>query len=225
MASRAHRIAPGDIESLPASAAEQIAHGDALLARRAWYYAEAAEYYAAAGQSATAEELFRTALEDGGHVAGSLHGFYPEFLFSQHRPDEVLALIETARKQRHDDPDVFVIIGETLDQHGHHEQAARWLTTGLVRHYGDLAEITSDDLEDDPDGRIMAVDRLRARRNAELAPTTSTPSSPPSSRTPTNPDTTTPQQDQRRSQKPWPPVWINLSAHKDLAVAADGSAG
>jgi tetratricopeptide (TPR) repeat protein len=177
MARRAHRVAPGDIEYVPASAAEQIAHADALRRRgenhperRAQYYAEAAEYYAAAGQSATAEELFRTALKDGGHVAGSLHGFYAEFLFTQHRPDEALALIETARKQRPDDPDVFVIIGETLDEHGHHEQAARWLTTGLVRYYGDLAEITTDDLEDDPDGRPMAADRLRARRNAELAP-------------------------------------------------------
>ena len=177
MARRAPRIAPGDIEYLPATAAEQLAHadalrrrGDALPARRAQYYAEAAEYYAAAGRIETAEELFRTALEDGGHVAGSLHGFYAEFLFTQHRPDEALALIETARKQRPDDPDVFVIIGETLDEHGHHQQAARWLTTGLVRYYGDLAEITTEDLEDDPDGRLLAADRLRARRNAELAP-------------------------------------------------------
>lgn len=177
MARRAHRVAPGDIEYLPASTAEQIAHADALRHRgerlpesRAQFYAEAAEYYAAAGQSATAEELFRTALEDGGHVAGSLHGFYAEFLFTQGRPDEALALIETARKQRPDNPDVFVIIGETLDEHGHHHEAARWLTTGLVRYYGDLAEITADDLEEDPDGRIMAADRLRARRNAELDP-------------------------------------------------------
>lgn len=175
MARRAHRIAPGDIEYVPATAAEQIAHADALRRhgqnqpeRRAQYYAEAAEYYAAAERIETAEELFRAALEDGGHVAGSLHGFYAEFLLTQHRPDEALALIETARKQRPDDPDVFVIIGETLDEHGHHQQAARWLTTGLVRYYGDLTEITADDLEDDPDGRITAVARLRARRNAEL---------------------------------------------------------
>lgn len=177
MPRRAPRIAPGDIEYLPTSATEQLDHADALRRRgeahpdrRAQYYAEAAEYYAAAGHNQTAEELFRTALEDGGHVAGSLHGFYAEFLFTQHRPDEALALIETARKQRPDNPDVFVIIGETLDEHGHHEQAARWLTTGLVRYYGDLTEITADDLEDDSDGRIMAADRLRARRNAELAP-------------------------------------------------------
>ncbi|WP_212527788.1 hypothetical protein [Actinospica durhamensis] len=65
---------------------------------------------------------------------------------------------------------MFVIIGETLDAHDHHHEAARWLTTGLVRYYGDLAEITADDLEDDPDGRIMAADRLRARRNAGLDP-------------------------------------------------------
>jgi Tfp pilus assembly protein PilF len=98
MARRAHRIAPGDIEYIPASAAEQIAHADALRRhgenhpeRRAQYYAEAAEYYAAAGHTETAEELFRAALDDGGHVAGSLHGFYAEFLFTQHRPDEALA--------------------------------------------------------------------------------------------------------------------------------------
>jgi len=30
--------------------------------------------------------------------------------------------------------------------------------------------IAADDLEDDPDGRTMAADRMRARRNAELAP-------------------------------------------------------
>lgn len=177
MARRAPRVAPGDIEYLPTSTAEQLAHADALRNRgqdhpdyRAQYYAEAAEYYAAAGQHETAEELFRAALDDGGHVAGSLHGYYAEFLFTQGRPDEALALIEIARKQRTNDPDVFVIIGETLDEHGHHQQAARWLTTGLVRYYGDLAEITADDLQDDPDGRTMAADRLRARRNAGLSP-------------------------------------------------------
>jgi tetratricopeptide (TPR) repeat protein len=177
VARRTPRNVPGDIEYAPTSTTEQLAHADALRRHgqefpreRAQYYAEAAEYYAAAGHHATAEELFRAALEDGGHVAGSLHGYYAEFLFTQHRPDEALALIESARKQRPDDPDVFVIIGETLDEHGHHQQAARWLTTGLVRYYGDLAEITADDLEDDPDGRIMAADRLRARRNAGLTP-------------------------------------------------------
>jgi predicted Zn-dependent protease len=177
MARRAPRIAPGDIEYIPTSTAEQLAHADALRRRgqdhphnRAQYYAEAAEYYTAAGRNKTAEELFRAALDDGGHVAGSLHGYYAEFLFTHDRPDEALALIETARKHRTNDPDVFVIIGETLDKHGHHQQAARWLTTGLVRYYGNLAEITADDLEDDPDGRTMAADRLRARRNAELAP-------------------------------------------------------
>lgn len=177
MARRASRIAPGDIEYVPTSAAEQVAHADALRRHgqdhpdhRAQDFAEAAEYYAFAGDHETAENLFRAALADGGRVAGSLHGYYADFLFTRDRPDEALALIETARKARPDDPDVFVIIGETLDEHGHHEQAARWLTTGLVRYYGDLAEITVDDLEDDPDGQIMAADRLRARRNAELAP-------------------------------------------------------
>jgi tetratricopeptide (TPR) repeat protein len=177
MARRTPRIVPGDIEYAPASTAEQLAHADALRGRgqdhpdhRAQYYAEAAEHYAAAGHNETAEELFRAALEDGGHVAGSLHGYYAEFLFTRDRSDEALAQIDAARKQRPDDPDVFVIIGETLDAHDHHQQAARWLTTGLVRYYGDLAEITADDLDHDPDGRIMAADRLRARRNAGLEP-------------------------------------------------------
>jgi tetratricopeptide (TPR) repeat protein len=175
MARRASRILPGDLEYAPTSTVEQLAHADALRRHghdhpqeRAQYYAEAAEYYAAAGKHETAEELFRTALEDGGHVAGSLHGYYAEFLFTQDRPDEALAQIEAARKARPDDPDVFVIIGETLDAHGHHQDAARWLTTGLVRYFGDLAEITADDLEDDSDGRIIAADRMRARRNAGL---------------------------------------------------------
>lgn len=177
MARRASRIdyRPGDIEYVATSTAEQSAHADALRrhgqdhpAKRAQYYTEAAEYYAAAGQHETAEQLFRAALDDGGDVAGSLHGFYAEFLFTRDRPDEALALIEATRKLRPDDPVVFVIIGETLDDHGHHQQAVRWLTTGLVRYYGDLAEITADDLEDDADGRIMATARLRARRNAEL---------------------------------------------------------
>lgn len=177
MARRTPRIVPGDIEYAPASTAEQLTHADALRRhgqhhpqQRAQHYAEAAEYYAAAGRHETAEELFRAALHDGGRVAGSLHGFYADFLFTRERPDEALALIEAARKQRPDDPDVFVIIGETLDAHDHHHEAARWLTTGLVRYFGDLAEITADDLEDDADGRIMAADRLRARRNAALAP-------------------------------------------------------
>ncbi|MBR7833261.1 hypothetical protein KDL01_08290 [Actinospica durhamensis] len=177
MARRTPRIVPGDIEYVPTSTAEQLAHADAMRRHgqdhpdyRAQYYAEAAEHYAAAGHDETAEELFRAALEDGGHVAGSLHGYYAEFLFTRDRPDEALAQIDAARKQRPDDPDVFVIIGETLDAHDHHHEAARWLTTGLVRYYGDLAEITADDLEDDPDGRIMAADRLRARRNAGLDP-------------------------------------------------------
>jgi predicted Zn-dependent protease len=177
MARRAPRVAPGDMDYVPTSTTEQLARADALHQhgqqhpqQRAQYYAEAAEYYAAAARPEQAEELFRAALADGGHVAGSLHGYYAEFLFTQHRPHEALALIETARKQRPEDPDIFVIIGETLDEHGHHHQAARWLTTGLARYYGTLAKITADDLEDDPDGRIMAADRLRARRNAELAP-------------------------------------------------------
>jgi len=175
MARRTPRIAPGDIEYIPAGTVEQLAHADALHrhgqdhpAERAQYYAEAAEYYNAAGRHETAEDLFRAALADGGHVAGSLHGHYAEFLFAQARPDEALAQIQAARKARPTDPDVFTIIGETLDAHGHHHDAARWLTTGLVHYYGDLAEITADDLEDDSTGRIMATDRLRARHNAQL---------------------------------------------------------
>lgn len=196
MARRTPRIVPGDIEYVPTSTAEQLAHADALRRHgqdhpdyRAQYDAEAAEHYAAAGHDETAEELFRAALEDGGHVAGSLHGYYAEFLFTRDRSDEALAQIDAARKQRPDDPDVFVIIGETLDAHDQHHEAARWLTTGLVRYYGDLAEITADDSTTTPTARPWPPTASAPAATPNWTPTTSTTSSPPSSRTPTNPDT------------------------------------
>lgn len=175
MARRTPRIVPGDLEYIPISRDEQLAHaeelhrhGDHHLEQRAEYYTEAAEYYAAAGVDDTAEQLYRAALADGGEVSGSIHGFYADFLLERGRDDEALALIDTARKQRPDNPDVFVIITETLDLHGHHRAAADWATRGLVHLLGSLAEITADDLVLDPDARLLAADRLRARRNADL---------------------------------------------------------
>lgn len=74
------------------------------------------------------------------------------------------------------------------------------LTTGLARYHGNLAEISADDLEADPDGRLMAADRLRARRNAELAPDHIDTLVAALIEPPTNPDASNPQQDQRQSR-------------------------
>jgi tetratricopeptide (TPR) repeat protein len=171
---RRRTAAPGDLYFLPANTGEQLEHAQALHQRaqgdpraRAQLMAEAAEYYAAAGRHETADQLFRDAIADGGDVAGSVHGFYAEFLFTRGRDDEALETIGQARRARPTDPDVFMVIGETLDAHHRHADAAKWLTTGLVRYYGDLAAITADDL-DDYDGATLAAARRRARINAGL---------------------------------------------------------
>jgi tetratricopeptide (TPR) repeat protein len=167
--------APGNVLYVPSTPAQQLEHARALHARaghdpaeRAQYLAEAAEYYAAAGADEQAEQAFRDAIADGGHVAGSVHGFYAEFLFARARQAEALESIEQARKLRPSDPDVFMVIGETLDEHGHHAQAAKWLTIGLVRYLGDLAEITAQDLELDEDASVLVSARRRARGHAGL---------------------------------------------------------
>lgn len=175
MARKHHRTtAPGDLYFLPAGPDEQLSHAQALHQRaeadpaaRAQLLAEAAEYYAAAGRHGQADQLFRDAIADGGHVAGSVHGFYAEFLFTHGRDTEALEAIDQARRTRPTDPDVFMVIGETLDDHHRHAEAAKWLTTGLVRYYGDLASITADHL-DDYDGALLATARRRARANADL---------------------------------------------------------
>jgi tetratricopeptide (TPR) repeat protein len=173
---RKHRrtAAPGDLYYLPTSPGEQLAHARALHQRaqdepgtRAQLLTEAAEYYTAAGEHESADQLFRDAIADGGDVAGSVHGFYAEFLFAQGRDAEALEAIDQARRARPTDPDVFMVIGETLDDHHRHAEAAKWLTTGLVRYYGDLASISADDL-DDYDGAVLAAARRRARTNAGL---------------------------------------------------------
>lgn len=171
---RRRTAAPGDLYYLPTNTGEQLKHAQTLHERaqgdqaaRAQLLAEAAEYYAATGHHETADQLFREAIADGGNVAGSVHGFYAEFLFTHGRDDEALEAIEQARRARPTDPDVFVVIGETLDAHDRHADAAKWLTTGLVRYYGDLPGITADDL-DDYDGAALAAARRRARTNAGL---------------------------------------------------------
>ncbi|MEY9906797.1 hypothetical protein ABIA35_003019 [Catenulispora sp. MAP12-49] len=138
--------------------------GDEDPRSRAQNYTEAAEYYAMAGEDATAEELYRAAIDDGGFVAGGVHGFFAEFLFGRDRDEEALAVIEAARKLRLEDPDMVVFVTETLQLHGHHREAAAWATRGLVALYGGLAEITVDDLDEEPDGQLLAVERMRARR-------------------------------------------------------------
>ena len=171
---KTHRTAqpvPGDGYFSPRSPEESLAYAKALRLdgdedpeSRAQNYTEAAEYYAMAGDDATAEELYRAAIDDGGFVAGSVHGFFAEFLFERSRDDEALAIIDAARKLRGNDLDVFTIVAETLQTHGHNREAAAWATRGLVALFGSLADITADDLDEDPDGALLATDRMRARQ-------------------------------------------------------------
>ena len=168
---RTTHMAPGDRYFLPRSAEGTLAHakelrlsGDEDLGSRAQNYTEAAEYYAMAGDEVTAEELYRAAIDDGGFVAGSVHGFFAGFLFERQRDEEALVVIDAARKLRPNDPDVFLVVGETLQMHGHHREAAGWATRGLVALFGSLADITGDDLDEDPDGALLATDRMRARQ-------------------------------------------------------------
>ncbi|WP_370379571.1 hypothetical protein [Catenulispora sp. GAS73] len=138
--------------------------GDEDPGSRAQNYTEAAEYYAMAGEAATAEELYRAAIDDGGFVAGSAHAFFAGFLLEQERDEEALAVVEAARKLGSDDPDMFAFVVEVLNLHGHPREAAAWATRGLVALFGGLAEITADDVDEEPDGKLLAIERMRARR-------------------------------------------------------------
>lgn len=142
--------------------------GDQDPEERAQNYCEAAGYYGMAGDHATAEELYRAALDDGGEVAGGVHGYFADFLFEQDRTEEALAVIEAARKMRPEEPDVFETISETLDVHGYHREAAAWATRGLVEMFGSIASITADDLAEDFEGALLAAGRQRARQAAGL---------------------------------------------------------
>jgi tetratricopeptide (TPR) repeat protein len=166
---------PGEIEFVPLTDPERRAHAEALVRlaekepdARAQALAEAAELYAMLGEHPRAEQLFTRALHEGGAVVGFVHGFYADYLFDQGRPDEALDLINQARRLRPADPDVFNIIGESLLEHEHPAEAARWFTTGLVRTLGDLAEIELDDLRFDPDTAMLMRGRHQARRTLDL---------------------------------------------------------
>ena len=172
MARKHHRDPrPGGEEFIPLTDAERREHADALAARahddpdeRAQYLAEAAEYYAMLGDNLQAEQLFKQALADGGAVPGRVHGYYADFLFDQGREPEALEMIHQARRLRPVDPGVFNDIGETLLEHDHPADAAKWFTSGLVRTLGDLADIELDDLTFDSDIAMLVRGRHEARR-------------------------------------------------------------
>lgn len=162
---------PGDPEFSPRRPEDALAHAKALrlsgdedAPARAHYYAEAAEFYAMAGDEATAEELYRAAIDDGGFVEESAHSYFARFLFERKRDEEALAVIEAARKVQGKDPFAFVVIAETLQLHGHHREAAAWATRGLVALFGSMADITAEDLQEDPYGEQLATDRRSARK-------------------------------------------------------------
>lgn len=160
------RVAPLSRDEQLAWAVDARRHGEDHPQERADAYTEAAGYYALAGDHDTADEMFRAALEDGGDRSGGVHVYYADFLFGRGREADALAQIDAFRKRRPDDPDLFAALAETLETHGRHREAANWATRGLVALYGSLADIDAEDLELDLDGRLLAADRLRARRNA-----------------------------------------------------------
>lgn len=175
MARRKSRRTPkpvsGDRSFLQRSPEEYLALAKALRSdgdedprSRAQDYTEAAEYYAMAGDDAAAEELFRAAIDDGGFVVGGAHAYFAGFLLERERDEEALAVLEAARKLRSEDPDLFAYVVEVLNLHGHRREAAAWATRGLVALFGGLAEITTDDLDEEPDGELLATERMRARQ-------------------------------------------------------------
>jgi hypothetical protein len=102
-------------------------------------------------------------------LGGSIYGFYAGFLFNQGRGAEALELISQARRvPPDDDPHMFEIIGEVLLEFGHPQQAARWLTNGLVHEVGSLAELTTEDLRFDNGIARLALRRHEARRQLDL---------------------------------------------------------
>jgi tetratricopeptide (TPR) repeat protein len=169
---------PGDPDYLPLSEAERRAHADALVHaheghgcdEHAGALCQAGEYYAMLGEHQLAEQMFKAALDHGGPVPGSIHGFYASFLLDQERQPEAFDMIEQARRLHPDDPDVFNIIGETLLAHDHPQQAARWFTTGLVRQIGSLTDLHIDDLHHDPDLARLTRGRLEARQTLGMTP-------------------------------------------------------
>lgn len=170
---RKHRqqLAPGDLEFWPRTEDERIAHADALRRRaeaqpeeRAQLLTHAAEWYTIAHRDDQADEVYRLALADGGPVAGSLHGFYASFLFEHERDADALAIIEQARKLHPTEPQVFEVIGETLNSAEYFTEAATWFTTGLVRYCGALADIDLEDLHEDRDIASLVRGRHEARQ-------------------------------------------------------------
>jgi len=173
---RRHQPRPGHDNFIPVTDAQRRAHADVLAAAHAGHgcdehagaLCQAAEYYAMLGEHELADKLFQEALDDGGPIPGSVHGFYASFLFDQGRDTEAFEMIGQARRLDPDDPDVFNIIGETLLAHDHPQQAARWFTTGLARHIGSLTDLHISDLRHDPDVAQLARGRHQARRILDL---------------------------------------------------------
>lgn len=177
---RKHRNGPqpGNDDYVPLTDAQRRAHADALshahaghqCAERAASLCQAGEYYALLGDHNQAEQVFREALDIAAAEPASVHASYAAFLLDQHRHDEALALIAAARRLHPQDPDVFDLIGEALEEHHYFQQAARWFTAGLVAILGHLTDLQIDDLHDDFDITILANGRYRARQALGLPP-------------------------------------------------------
>ncbi|MGC5054699.1 hypothetical protein ACLQ2S_24975 [Micromonospora sp. DT48] len=167
---------PGDEDFVPFTDAERRAHADALsvahaghdCAEQAASLCQAGEYYAILGDHDLAEQMFRQALPIEDAEPGAPQAAYASFLLDRQRHDEAMAMITEARRLHPEDPDVFIVIGEALAEHGHAQQAARWFTAGLVTHLGHLTDLNLDDLRDDFDTELLARGRYQARQALEL---------------------------------------------------------
>jgi len=167
---------PGDDDFVPLTDAERRAHADALsrshaghgCAEQAAGLCQSGEYYAMLGEHDLAEQMFREALDIEDAEPGAPQAAYASFLLDRQRHAEAFAMIAEARKLQPDDPDVFLAIGEALEEHAYPKQAARWFTAGLVARLGHLTDLTIDDLREDFDTEVLSRGRYRARQALNL---------------------------------------------------------
>ena len=169
---------PGEPGFVPWNDELRRAHADALAqshaghqcAMRAVALTEAGEYYAILGEHDLAEPLYKEAIEIEDAEPGLAHAYYASFLFRLGRTPEGFDLINQARRLNPDHAEVFQMIGETLLEHDHAQQAARWLTLGIVRHLGPLTSVGLDDVRYDFELAMLAETRRVARDRLGLAP-------------------------------------------------------
>jgi predicted Zn-dependent protease len=99
-----------------------------------------------------------------------LHASYAVALFENGHEVAALEAVNRVRKLRPTEMWVFTMLGETLLEHGHYAEAAKWYTVGLVRRCGALADIAWDELKADSEATDLVRGRHQARQVLGLAP-------------------------------------------------------